>query len=254
MATGVLLAVVCVVFLGALSRSTLGFGDAVVSMPLLALLPIPLDLAVALMGLVGVTIALVVVVTGWRHIDWRLLRPILLAVVFGVPIGLLILRYTSATVVTEILGWVLMAYGIFSLTKQWRSNGVAEPRLLGRWWPYLFGLVAGALGSAYNFNGIPVAVYGTLRQWPSAKFRSTMQGYFLVSGSIVVTGQALSGMWNRELWMLYGWSLPAMGGALVAGNLLHRRIPRGTFQRVVLSFIVILGLLLVVKSRRAFSI
>lgn len=254
MAVGLVCAIVAVVFLGALSRSTLGFGDAVVSMPLLALLPMPLSLAVALMGLVGVTIALVVVVTDWRHIDWQPLKPILLAVLCGVPLGLLVLRYTSQAMVTGILGWVLMAYGMFSLTRHFRSKGAAAAWVSGRGWPYLFGLVAGALGGAYNFNGIPVAVYGTLRQWPRERFRSTMQGYFLVSGSFVVAGQALNGMWNGELWILYAWSLPAMGGALVAGSYLRRKIPTGTFQPVVLSFIVLLGLLLVVKSIPALSV
>lgn len=251
MATGVLLAIVGVVFLGALSRSTLGFGDAVVSMPLLALLPIPLSLSVALMGLVGVSIALVVVLTGWRHIDWGPLKPILLAVAAGVPLGLLMLRNISPVLVTGILGTVLIGYGLFSLAKNLRSLGEEGPRLLSRWWPYLFGILAGTLGSAYNFNGIPVAVYGTLQRWAPNRFRSTMQGYFLVSGSFVVTGQALNGMWNTRLWILYAWCLPAMAGAVILGGILHRQIPIAKFQNAVLSFIVLLGLLLVVKSSLA---
>lgn len=52
-----ILLVVGAIFLGALMRSTFGFGDAVVSMPLLAFLPIPFSVAVALVGLVGFTVA-----------------------------------------------------------------------------------------------------------------------------------------------------------------------------------------------------
>lgn len=248
MSTSVLIAILLVVFIGALSRSTLGFGDAVLSMPLLALLPIPLGLAVALMGLVGVSVALIVVIVGWRDIDWDPLKPILFAVILGVPLGLVILSRVSPRIVTGVLGLVLMAYGLYSLIKNLGGWGDELPRLTGRWWPYLFGLVAGALGSAYNFNGIPVAVYGTFRKWPPARFRNTMQGYFLVSGSLVVAGQGLGGLWSARLWMLYLWCVPAMVGAVIVGTLLHRRIPIATFQNAVLGFIVMLGLLLVMKS------
>ena len=142
MSTSVLIAILFVVFIGALSRSTLGFGDAVLSMPLLAILPIPLSLAVALMGLVGVSIALIVVVTGWREIDWDPLKPILLAVLLGVPIGLMILSHVSTRIVTGFLGSVLIAYGLYSLIKNFGGWGDELPRLPGRCWPYFFGLVA----------------------------------------------------------------------------------------------------------------
>lgn len=248
MSTSVLIAIVLVVFIGALSRTTLGFGDAVLSMPILALLPIPLSLAVALMGLVGVSIALVVVITGWRDIAWAPLKPILFAVLLGVPLGLLILSHVSARIVTGFLGLVLVAYGLYSLIKNLGGWGGQLPRLSGEWWPYLFGFLAGALGSAYNFNGIPIAVYGTLRKWPPARFRATMQGYFLISGSLVVAGQGLGGLWSRSLWGLYLWCVPAMVGAVIAGTWLHRRIPVATFRNAVLGFIVILGVLLTMKS------
>jgi len=69
MSITLILTVITVVFLGALTRTAFGFGEAVVSMPLLTLLPISLHTAVSLMGFVGLTVALVAVGTGWRHID-----------------------------------------------------------------------------------------------------------------------------------------------------------------------------------------
>jgi hypothetical protein len=56
--------VVLVVLVGALTRATFGFGEAVVAMPLLPLLPIGLPTAASQMGLVGVTIAVVSVLGG----------------------------------------------------------------------------------------------------------------------------------------------------------------------------------------------
>ena len=61
--------VVAAVFIGALMRTMFGFGEAIVSMPLLALLHIPLNTSVSLIGLAGLTVASLTVVSGWRHIE-----------------------------------------------------------------------------------------------------------------------------------------------------------------------------------------
>ena len=65
----VLFFVMLAVFLGSLMRATFGFGDSVISMPLLALLPIPFSTSVALVGLVGFTVALFFAVSGWKDKD-----------------------------------------------------------------------------------------------------------------------------------------------------------------------------------------
>lgn len=54
--------VVLAVFIGALMRTMFGFGEAIVSMPLLALLPIPIHTSVSLIGLAGLTVASLTVV------------------------------------------------------------------------------------------------------------------------------------------------------------------------------------------------
>src|SRR6185312_538338 len=57
MTVPIIVAVVVVVFAGALMRATFGFGEAVVSMPLLALLPMSLHTSISLIGLAGLTVA-----------------------------------------------------------------------------------------------------------------------------------------------------------------------------------------------------
>jgi uncharacterized membrane protein YfcA len=61
--------VLAAIFIGALTRATFGFGEAVVSMPLLALLPTGLHTAAALVGLGGLTVAVLSLAVGLRHVD-----------------------------------------------------------------------------------------------------------------------------------------------------------------------------------------
>lgn len=66
-------------------RATFGFGDSVLSIPLLAFLPIPFSTSVALVGLVGFTVALFFAVSGWKDKDPIVLKKLSLSTLIGIP-------------------------------------------------------------------------------------------------------------------------------------------------------------------------
>jgi uncharacterized membrane protein YfcA len=90
MADWMVLPVLAVLFLATLVRSAFGFGEALVAVPLLALL-IPVTVAAPLAVLLSVTVAAVVLAQDWRHVHlggaWRLV----LATLPGIPLGLWLL-------------------------------------------------------------------------------------------------------------------------------------------------------------------
>lgn len=231
--------VVLVVLLGALTRVTFGFGEAVVAMPLLALLPLDTGTAASLMALVGLVLAVVGVVAAPRAVDRLVLVRLCAGTLAGIPAGLLLVLAVPQEAASVLLGTFLVAYGAYALSTRARR----EP--LGVGWAWPVGVVAGGLGSAYSFHGIPVAVYGSRQSWSPTVFRGTLQAFFLVSGVLVVAGQALGGLWSEELLALALWSLPAVAAALLLGRVLHARIPAHRFQRYVHLLVVALGLLLV---------
>ncbi|QSO54670.1 sulfite exporter TauE/SafE family protein [Alicyclobacillus curvatus] len=243
-----ILAALFVVFLGALTRTTFGFGEAVVSMPLLTLLPINLHTSVSLMGLVGLTVALLTVTTGWRDIHYRALIPLVAAALVGIPVGLMMVTVVPTKVLTGLLGVALVTYGVYSFTRDVFISTETRDKFYHPLWALLFGFASGTFGSAYNFNGVPVAVYGSLRGWHPKRFRSTMQAYFLLSGTLIAAGQGMSGMWTVNMLTLYLLSLPIVIAAIIVGTKLHRRIPTSRFQRYVFLLIAILGAVLFVKS------
>jgi len=192
MSIPLIVAIVFVVFLGALTRTTFGFGEAVVSMPLLTLLPLNLHTSIALMGFVGLTVASLAVTTGWHHVNRKELIPLVFSALVGIPTGLIMVTVVPTKAMTGLLGIALVVYGVYSLIlRSFISTDVQDnPNDRGRLnhplWGMLFGFASGVFGSAYNFNGVPVAVYGSLRGWHPRIFRSTMQAYFLISGILIV--------------------------------------------------------------------
>jgi uncharacterized membrane protein YfcA len=242
-----ILLVIAAVFVGALMRATFGFGEAVVSMPLLALLPIDLHTAISLIGLAGLTVAGLTVSAGWRHVDRSILIRLAITTLIGIPAGLILVTFAPAFVITAALGFFLIAYGAYSLAKPILTKTSQRPLLNRPVWSLPFGFAAGMLGSAYNFNGVPVVVYGTIRRWEPEQFRGMLQAHFLISGILIVSGQALGGLWTKNLFMLYGLTLPAIIIATLFGVFLHRRIPSKKFERYVFLLIILLGALLLVN-------
>ncbi|MCQ6557220.1 sulfite exporter TauE/SafE family protein [Paenibacillus mendelii] len=239
-----ILLAVAAVFVGALMKSMFGFGEAIVSMPLLALLPIPLPTTVSLIGLAGLTVALLTVFGGWKHVERPVLILLAVCTLIGIPGGLVLLQLAPAIVITSGLGIFLIAFGCYSFIK--KSRSIDRPLLHHRGWVLPFGVASGMLGSAYNFNGVPIVVYGTLRQWTPERFRGTLQAHFLISGVLVVGGHALSGLWTFDALILYTYSLPAILAAAALGVYVNKRIPAKRFEHYLFIMIIVLGFLLLV--------
>lgn len=232
------------VFAGALMRSMFGFGEAIVSMPLLALLPIPLQTSVSLIGLAGLTVAVLTVFSGWKYIERPVLIQLAVSTVIGIPVGLYVLNSIPSYIITTGLGIFLILYGAYSFLKRKLSNAIEAPLLNRSGWIWPFGFASGVLGSAYNINGVPVMIYGTLRRWSPERLRGTLQAHFLISGVLVVAGHALGGLWTADAFVLYAYSLPAILLATILGVFLNRRIPAKRFERILFVIIIVLGVLL----------
>lgn len=96
--------VLLVLFFATLIRSTLGFGEGLVAVPLLAL-RIPVTVAAPLAVLVSVLVAAVIVAQDWRKIEMRSAGWLIICSVFGIPLGLLLLTHVSDHLVKMLLVW-----------------------------------------------------------------------------------------------------------------------------------------------------
>jgi uncharacterized membrane protein YfcA len=230
-----IIAVVTILFISALVRSTFGFGDALLSMPLLAFF-MPLSTATPLVALVAMTIAMAILTKKWREVKWNSAWRLILFTWIGIPIGLLFLKGMHETVLKLILALLLVLFALFRLTHA-RGWEIKSERLAP-----IFGLIAGILGGAYNTNGPPVIIYGSLRKWTPESFRATLQGYFLPTGLAIVVGHAMTGLWERQVFQLYCMGIPFVLIAVWLGGRLHVRLSQRVFHRLVYLLLLCIGL------------
>src|SRR5947209_11904825 len=195
------LPVLAVIFLATLIRSAFGFGEALVAVPLLALL-IPVEEAAPLATLVSITVAAVVVAQDWHKIHFHSAGWLVISTLFGIPLGLWLLTAVAETVVKAILAVVIIGFSSYSLVSR------SPFQLKDDRWAWVFGFGAGVLGGAYGMNGPPLVIYGSLRRWSPEHFRATLQGYFLPASLLGMAGYWLAGLWTPAVTRCYLWTLP----------------------------------------------
>ena len=230
------LQVLAVLFLATFIRSALGFGEALVAVPLLAL-TLPVQVAAPLAVLVSITVAVVVVIQDWRNVHVGSAGWLVLSTLFGIPLGLLLLKTVPESIVKSILGVFIIAFALYSLAGR-------KPQLHSDRLAPLFGFIAGILGGAYGMNGPPLVVYGVLRRWQPAQFRATLQGYFLIASIAGMAGYAVAGLWTRTVNRYFLLSLPLALIAIFLGHAVHRRLSGARFLIAVNAGLALIGVLL----------
>lgn len=235
--------VLSVLFVATLIRSTLGFGEALVAVPLLAL-RIPISVAAPLAVLVSVVVAAVIVAQDWRRVEFRSAANLVLWSMLGIPLGILLLVKVDGRVIKLVLGAIIVAFSVYSLTVKATPN----VRHDDRGWLIGCGLLSGVLGGAYGMNGPPLAVYGSLRGWSPQRFRATLQGYFLPASIVGLLGYVATGVWSAAVTRYALLSLPLVASAILLGRALNHRMKDHGFFRFVYAGLIVTGSVLVIQA------
>lgn len=112
----------------------------------------------------------------------------------------------------------------------------------------LAGFLSTSLGTAFGFNGPPLAVYLSLRGGTQQQIKAALGAFFIVSGLFIVAAHALAGLYSmRTLW-LYIAALPSVSIGAWAGMRVSGRLPDLSFQRVLFLMILIMGMNMVWKA------
>ena len=232
-----------ILFLATLVRSTFGFGESLVAVPLLLFL-IPLEVAVPLSVLLSIFIAAVVVAQDHSQVHFHRAKWLIVYAALGIPLGLLLLVYGDEKLVKLILGVLIILYSVYSLLagKKKGKTGKRQPLLL------ICGFFSGILGGAYGLNGPPLVIYGHYRNWSARHFRATLQAYFLPASALGMIGYWWQGLWTWEISYLFLISLPVVIPAIFLGRYLNRQLGQDAFLRYLYICLIATGVLLIIAG------
>lgn len=239
----VTLYVLVVIFFATLVRSTFGFGESLVAVPLLILF-IPIEIAVPLSVLISIVIAAVVVVQDRKQIHFHSAKWLIVFAVLGIPIGLYVLTYGNDSLIKSGLGIIIILYSVYSLVTKRNFKLKGDSKL----WLFLCGFTSGVFGGAYGLNGPPLVIYGEMRNWTAKHFRATLQAYFLPASAIGMVGYWYQGLWTPAVTHHFLLALPVVIPAIFIGRFLNHRLRDGAFLNSVFLGLICIGVLLLTQS------
>lgn len=230
-------------FIASVVRSTLGFGESLIAVPLFILF-LPVEIAVPLSVMLSILIALVIVIQDHRKIHFHSAKWLILYALPGIAIGIVILVYGSELLIKAGLGALIISYALYMLFMK-STRTLKEDNML---WLFTCGFLSGILGGAYGLNGPPLVVYGNMRRWSAKHFRATLQAYFLPASTIGLAGYYAKGLITFEVCYYFIIALTTAVPAIFLGRYLNHRLKDNSFFKYVFWGLVIIGIILITSS------
>lgn len=240
----VILLAALILFAGSLTRSTFGFGEALVAMPLLTMV-VDTRSAAAIIALTSVFNALTILLTtGWKEIDWESTWRLLIGSIAGVPLGVYALKAIDEWMVKLVLAALVISFAIYKLAKP--QLAAVKGQSLG----FVFGFFAGVLGGAYCTLGPPLVIFGAIKQWKPDRFRTTLQAVFFPTSMAIVCSHYAVGFWTPQVFRCFLLGVPCILIATFLGKALHQRMDHERFSRAVFVMLLVIGVMLLTNVAR----
>lgn len=220
------LLVLTILCLATFIRSAFGFGEALIAVPLLALI-MPVETAAPIAVLVSITVAAIILVQDWQHVHFHSAKRLIFSTLVGTPLGLVLLISIPGAAIKVMLALIIFGFSAYSLFSR-KAAALTDDRLA---WP--FGFCAGVLGGAYGTNGPPLVIYGILRGWSAQDFRATLQGYFFPASIMTAVGYWFAGLWTAPVIHYYVIGLPVIVVAIFVGRFANQRLNSQLFLALI---------------------
>jgi len=241
--TPIILLIILIAFAATLFRSTFGFGEALIAVPLLSFF-LPVDMAVPLAVMMSILVALVVLIHDHSKVHFYSAKWLILFAIPGIPVGLLLLFYGNDIIIKTILGLLIILYALYALLGKSKFKLDKDNKL----WMFICGFFSGVFGGAYGVNGPPLIVYGNLRQWDAQYFRATLQAYFFPAGLLSMTGYISKGLVDQNTIWYFIYSIPAIIPAIFIGRYFNKKIENTGFYKYVYGGLILIGLILILDT------
>ena len=233
---------------GAFTQGFTGIGFGIIVLAGIAFTPWDFERTTVVLNLLLLVLNSSIIYASRKEsiINWRLVGYILVGEVFGVPLGY----------------WFILAFGnrpVFRLTfgaalTLFAANELFRPRIrreLNMAFGVLAGFMGGFLSGAFTAAGPPLALFVYSRQKDPRLAKGTLQTVFI---SATIWRLVNIAMFGKGITMLVtkiaAMTLPVLVICTFLGHIVSRRVSKGTFLKIVYSFIGFAGVMNIIKGLR----
>ncbi len=234
------IAIGVIILVSCFAQSMTGFGLAIVGMPLLRLLGVPIIMAAPFISLVALSMRPLMLWHYWKDFHFRDVWRLVFASIVGIPLGVWGVRLLDEQFVSAVMGLVLIAYALYNAFGE-RLRGNAEHLAIHEFWAYPLGFISGVLGGAYNIFGPPVVIYASARQWNKETFKANLQAAALMISIVTSVIHTVGGNVTPDILVLLLIGVPSAMLGMVAGFWLDPYINRARFSQIITAFTLFMG-------------
>jgi uncharacterized membrane protein YfcA len=222
-----------------------GFGGALgfFITPTLALV-LPLHTVVGIMLPVLMVADIFTIAAYWRRWDTRRTLIMVAGAVVGVTLATFVLVNTSPELLKKGLAALVLIFVIYRLLeKHILTRLIYRPRA---WHGVLAGTAGGFTSALANAGGPPVSVYLLLQDLEPTLFVATSSLFFAIVNWVKIPYFLAGGLIDFQLLRELVWLLPLVPVGVWAGRRMVGVVNKTLFDRLVIVFLLISGILLVV--------
>jgi hypothetical protein len=232
------------ILVAAFVKGAVSFGFPLVATPLMAL-ALGVKTAVAVSIIPNIVMDTVQLVRRGEALGTvrRMLSLIILSIP-GMWLGTLLLAVLPGHISTLVLGTFVLFFAAVNAS----GLRLTVPPAWERWLSPLVGLGAGVLGGLTNVPGTPMVLYFVALGLDKHEFVRAVAVTFIVTKVVQLAAVAWYGLLDLKLLAIsLGFTVVALGGFAV-GLRLQDWLPARTFNRLVLAFLILTGVVLIIRS------
>ncbi len=222
------------------AQSLLGFGGGLICIPLLSLF-MPVQDVVSMVMIYQFSMGLLIFST-FKQIQWPSILRMLPAMVLGVCIGIVLLKYLQA----DVMRGILAGYIILHLLRKHTSFDPLG-RLIKWGDAHLAGFLGGMLNAMIGGGGPAFILFLKEKIDITSQFRASIIATLMISNIPRAIGAIGTGMLTPDLAITAMYAYPGFLLALYMGQKLHNKIPQETFFKAVEVLLACSATLLIFK-------
>ncbi|WP_256872664.1 sulfite exporter TauE/SafE family protein [Candidatus Entotheonella palauensis] len=230
-------------FVAAFLKGITGLGFSTICLPILSIL-IDLKMAIPLVIIPSLSSNVLVMMQAGRfrealHRFW----PLYLSAIPGLMLGVSVLSSVKSSWSRAVLGAILFIFALWS----WRTQARTLSLKAERWWSGPVGLMTGVVNGITGSQVMPVLPFLLALQLHKDLFVQTINLSFTLSSLVMLILLSRFGLLSWSTLSLAAVGILPVSLGIFLGGKLRQRLPDEAFRKVVLVFLLVLGLSLMVR-------
>jgi len=230
-----------VIFVTHSLEAVTGFGCTVLALPFITAL-FGLKSGVMTLTVLAWVLALYIVITKWRNIQWKQFGIIAGFMLLGLPIGMYLFRHVEAAPLKKALAVFIVLAASYQLVAMRipRLKDAKLPKPLGFFLLFAGGIVHGMFSS----GGPLVVLYASNALPEKGKFRATLCLLWATLNTILIGSYFFAGGFPRVTALNTAYMLPFLALGIAVGEWLHKRVNAEIFKFIVFATLLATGVIM----------